>query len=238
VQFTQPDLLRLDNRDVALVERITDVRVAGGEGSEKIFVGIERRIGIWVVGESEDTTRKRMTEDVGEINLRSLFSRSWGNTALIERRDLCFLRSDASLPFRADAPRTALKPPSDPAFVYALTPTPALLFRFSALTFNAHAIHIDPEYTRNIYGLPKLLVHGPLCLALMLECLNRAVKGSKRPTIAEINYRNFSPVFVGEELRVCGKMRAAEGQEWEVWIETGAREEATLAVRGTASVTH
>jgi hydroxyacyl-ACP dehydratase HTD2-like protein with hotdog domain len=120
--------------------------------------------------------------------------------------------------------------------VYALTPTPALLFRFSALTFNAHAIHIDPEYARNIYGLPKLLVHGPLCLALMLECLNRAVKGTKRPMIAEINYRNFSPVFVGEELRVCGKMRAAEGQEWEVWIETGAREEATLAVRGTASV--
>jgi hydroxyacyl-ACP dehydratase HTD2-like protein with hotdog domain len=246
VQFADPDLLRLDSRAVALVERIKDVRVAGEQGAEKIFVGIERRIGMWIVGESADATRRRMIEDAGEADKRGSKSRE-NNTALIERRDLCFLRSDASPLFRPSPSRRALKPPSDPTFVYALTPTPALLFRFSALTFNAHAIHIDPEYTRNIYGLPNLLVHGPLCLTLMLECLSRAVRASASPVIAEINYRNFSPVFVGEELRVCGRKVkssqagqrscSADAQEWEVWIETGEREDASLAVRGTASVT-
>jgi hydroxyacyl-ACP dehydratase HTD2-like protein with hotdog domain len=242
VQFVDPDRLRLDSRDVALVERIQDVRVTGEQGSEKIFVGIERRIGVWAQGQSAATMRRRMMveEAPGEDKKFSL-----KNYALVERRDLCFLRDDVAPFARPSTSRKALKPPSNPTFVFPLTPTPALLFRFSALTFNAHAIHIDPEYTRNVYGLPKLLVHGPLCLTLMLECLNRSIKGTQSTVIAEITYRNFTPVFVGEELRVCAKMKTSDPgqsspstlQEWEVWIETGEKEDATLAVRGTASVT-
>jgi hydroxyacyl-ACP dehydratase HTD2-like protein with hotdog domain len=241
VQFLDPDQLRLDSREAALVERIQDVRVTGEQGSEKVFVGIERRIGMYVPGQPADIIRKRMT---GEAPKEDTLQYSLKNVGLIERRDLCFLRSDASPLFRPVTSRKALKPPSDPTFVISLTPTPALLFRFSALTFNAHAIHVDPEYTRNVYGLPKLLVHGPLCLTLMLECLNRTIRGSKNPVIAEITYRNFAPVFVGEELRVCCKMKTSDPgqsslstrQEWEVWIETGEGENATLAVRGTAGV--
>ena len=117
------------------------------------------------------------------------------------------------------------------------------------MTFNAHAIHIDPEYTRNVYGLPKLLVHGPLCLALMLECLERALLHEKWELkrdlrrIKEISYRNFKPLFVGEEIRICGKKKpskegtndTSKSEEWEVWIETGEGAEKTLAVRGTAT---
>jgi hydroxyacyl-ACP dehydratase HTD2-like protein with hotdog domain len=241
VQFVDPDQLRLDSREAALVERIQDVRVTGEQGSEKIFVGIERRIGMCVQGQPADMIRKRMMEEAPQEDSQYPVK----NVGLIERRDLCFLRSDASPLFQPGTPRKALKPPSDPTFVVSLTPTPALLFRFSALTFNAHAIHIDPEYTRNVYGLPKPLVHGPLCLTIMLECLNQTIRGSKNPVIAEIAYRNFAPVFVGEELRVCFKMKTSDGeqsslsrkQEWEVWIETGEGENAMLAVRGTASVT-
>jgi hydroxyacyl-ACP dehydratase HTD2-like protein with hotdog domain len=241
VQFVDPDQLRLDCRPAALVERIQDVRVTGEEGLEKIFVGIERRIGKWIEGELAATMRRIMLESPEE-EMKTLIKHSAG---LIERRDLCFLRSDVSPLSSSGTPRKALKPPPNPSFVFPLTPTPALLFRFSALTFNAHAIHIDPEYTRNVYGLPKLLVHGPLCLTLMLESLNRTIRGTERALITEITYRNFRPVFVGEELRVCGKMKASdrgqgsssEIQDWEIWIETGDGENATLAVRGTASVT-
>jgi hydroxyacyl-ACP dehydratase HTD2-like protein with hotdog domain len=240
VQFLDPDQLRLDGREAALVECIRDVRVTGEQGSEKIFLGIERRIGMWLLGQPADLMKRRMMEDAPEEEMKF----SLKNTALIERRDLCFLRGGASPLFRRSTSRKALEPPSNPTFIFPLTPTPALLFRFSALTFNAHAIHIDPEYTRNIYGLPKLLVHGPLCLTLMLECLSRIIKRTKIPVITEINYHNFAPVFVGEELRVCGKIKgsylgqssSSDMQEWEVWIETGERENATLAVRSTVSV--
>jgi hydroxyacyl-ACP dehydratase HTD2-like protein with hotdog domain len=241
VQFVDPDQLRLDGRAAALVERIQDVRVVGEEGLEKIFVGIERRIGKWREGESAATMKRIMLESSEE----EMKTSSKHSTGLIERRDLCFLRSDVSPLSPSGTPRKALKPPPNPSFFFPFTPTPALLFRFSALTFNAHAIHIDPEYTRNVYGLPKLLVHGPLCLTLMLESLNRTIRGTEKALIKEITYRNFRPIFVGEELRVCGKAKVSdqgqgsspEIQDWEIWIETGDGENAALAVRGTASVT-
>ena len=222
---------RLDGRKAVLAEHIQDVRVTGEKGSEKVFVGIERRMGFWQRGRTE--TWKRVFQE----------SPNMGPAILTERRDLCFLRDDASPLFRFNTAQKGLKPPTDPTFVFPLTPTPSLLFRFSALTFNAHAIHIDPEYTRSVYGLPKLLVHGPLCLALMLECLSRAVNDT-RTKIREFTYRNFRPLFVGEELRVCGRQKSVNGgksgasevPDWEVWIETGEGENAALAVRGTAIV--
>lgn len=42
-------------------------------------------------------------------------------------------------------------PESDFAFSYV--PTDTTLFRFSALTFNAHRIHLDKEYAQNVEGL-------------------------------------------------------------------------------------
>jgi 3-methylfumaryl-CoA hydratase len=38
---------------------------------------------------------------------------------------------------------------------------PVLLFRFSALTYNAHRIHYDRGYAQT-EGYPGLVVHGPL----------------------------------------------------------------------------
>lgn len=38
--------------------------------------------------------------------------------------------------------------PSDPDYRLEYVPGPTTLFRFSALTFNSHAIHLDREYAR------------------------------------------------------------------------------------------
>ena len=43
---------------------------------------------------------------------------------------------------------------------------PVLLFRYSALTYNAHRIHYDRDYAR-AEGYPGLVVHGPLQVLLM-----------------------------------------------------------------------
>jgi hydroxyacyl-ACP dehydratase HTD2-like protein with hotdog domain len=93
------------------------------------------------------------------------------------------------------------------------------------LTFNAHGIHLDQSYTRNVEGYRNLLVHGPLTLAVLL----RAV-GSQGLQIRDIRYRNVAPLYVDEAMRVCGKRQAGDRGVWDVWIEgkTGG-----LAVRGT-----
>ena len=47
--------------------------------------------------------------------------------------------------------------------------SPVALFGFSALTYNAHMIHYNESWTRNVEGHPGLVVHGPLNLINMLD---------------------------------------------------------------------
>lgn len=47
--------------------------------------------------------------------------------------------------------------------------TPTLLFRYSALTFNAHRIHYDRPYAHDVEGYSGLVVHGPLQAALLYD---------------------------------------------------------------------
>ena len=53
------------------------------------------------------------------------------------------------------------------------SPTPVLLFRYSALTFNGHRIHYDRRYVTEVEGYPGLVVHGPLIATLLLDLLRR-----------------------------------------------------------------
>lgn len=122
------------------------------------------------------------------------------------------------------------KAPSDAEFRHKIKPTKDLLFRFSALTFNAHSIHLDTSYTQNVEGYPALLVHGPLTLTLLLTVLQSYLVESNR-AIREIEYRNLCPLYVDEDLTICGKPRADKGSgAWDIWIEG---HNGGLAVRGT-----
>ena len=114
-----------------------------------------------------------------------------------------------------------------PSFTHTLIPTPALLFRYSALTFNAHAIHLDPLYCREVEGHRNLLFHGPLSFTLLVTLLeNNKPKGS---TIASVEYRNLAPLYCSEPVKVCGK-ELGDGKV-ELWAETP---EGGVAVKGTA----
>ena len=73
---------------------------------------------------------------------------------------------------------------------------PVLLFRYSALTYNAHRIHYDRDYAR-FEGYPGLLVHGPLQALLMAELARRA-----RPAPAEYSYRLVFPLYDDQGLVV------------------------------------
>ncbi|WP_236796220.1 hypothetical protein [Amycolatopsis sp. GM8] len=88
-------------------------------------------------------------------------------------------------------------PESDAELQLAARPDSRLLFRFSALTANAHRIHYDEPYTRDVEGYPGLVVHGPLLVLLMLELV-------RDKEVRSLSYRLRRPVFAGEHLRALG----------------------------------
>jgi 3-methylfumaryl-CoA hydratase len=66
-----------------------------------------------------------------------------------------------------------------------------LLFRFSALTFNAHRIHYDRPYAINEEGYPGLVVHGPLTAILLLQL----VRENTSKTVTKFSFRGKLPLF-------------------------------------------
>ena len=72
-----------------------------------------------------------------------------------------------------------------------VNPSPALLFRYSALTFNGHRIHYDAPYVQDVEGYPGLIVHGPMQATLLVQFAEK-LRG-KRP--AQFDFRSLSPLF-------------------------------------------
>jgi 3-methylfumaryl-CoA hydratase len=85
--------------------------------------------------------------------------------------------------------------------------SPVLLFRFSALTYNAHRIHYDQDYARAAEGYPGLVVHGPLQVLLMAELARR---GAARPAPSACSYRLVAPLFEGQGLIVSASVDGAK----------------------------
>ena len=78
--------------------------------------------------------------------------------------------------------------------------TAVTLFRFSALTFNAHKIHYNLEWCRGVEGHRGLVVHGPLNLINMVN-LWRDVEGGDA-TPKKLSYRATNPLYAGEKYRI------------------------------------
>ncbi len=76
--------------------------------------------------------------------------------------------------------------------------SPTMLFRFSALTYNAHRIHYDRDFARDVEGYPGLLAHGPLQALAMAEAARAAAfTGAAGSPAREryFEYRLLSPLF-------------------------------------------
>ncbi|MDK3017083.1 FAS1-like dehydratase domain-containing protein [Pseudodonghicola flavimaris] len=109
-----------------------------------------------------------------------------GDLRLIEEHDIVY-RADPA----PDAP-TPVPPQADPAPIEeAITPSPVMLFRYSAATFNGHRIHYDPDYCRDVEGYPGLIFHGPLTATLLADLARRT---GGRP-LARFDFRAISPLY-------------------------------------------
>lgn len=98
----------------------------------------------------------------------------------------------------------------------------SLLFRFSALTANAHRIHYDRPYATEVEGYPGLVVHGPLLALSMAELVRREVPDQP---LAAFTYRFRHPVFDGEHLLVSG----TPGTPTELVVGTARQPRAAVA---------
>ncbi|GAA3742068.1 3-methylfumaryl-CoA hydratase [Spinactinospora alkalitolerans] len=154
-----------------------------------------------------------------------------GRTRMTEQQDIVYRRA----PLPGSAPRAAGTPARDGTeepgaaageapdpWRLRLLPTPAMLFRFSALTFNAHRIHYDHPYTTRVEGFPGLVVHGPLLALGLLELPRRLGR-----TVRHYSFRLRRPCFVDRPVLLTGTP-AAEGADLSAF---GAGEEPAVTAR-------
>ncbi len=110
-----------------------------------------------------------------------------GAAVLRERQDIAFRG-----PAGAQGTAAVAEPvPADLEWQVA-TPT-TLLLRYSALTFNAHRIHYDGDYARDVEGYADLVVHGPLQATVLLNLA--ATLLGQAP--ARFDYRATAPLLAG-----------------------------------------
>ncbi len=117
---------------------------------------------------------------------------------IAEQQDIVY--RDAPRP--GDAGSTAT-PDEEPQWTRTVEPNEALLFRYSALTFNSHRIHYDRPYAQGEEGYAGLVVHGPLIATLLVDLVHRQVPGAR---LRAFEFRGVRPLLDTAPFQVCGRM--------------------------------
>jgi 3-methylfumaryl-CoA hydratase len=132
-----------------------------------------------------------------------------GTPVVLEEQDIVYRypASAADSPATREAvnpaPREPVRPDADER---VLDVSPTLLFRFSALTYNAHRIHYDRDFATGVEGYPGLVIHGPLQALAMAEAARAKGIGAR----TSFRYRLVAPLFEDDGL-VAGARRADDG---------------------------
>lgn len=142
--------------------------------------------------------------------------------ALSEEQDIVY-RDNATAGEAKTAPLQAA--PADAAWERVIRPDDVLLFRYSALTFNAHRIHYDRRYATEVGGYPGLVVHGPLIATLLLDLVRRNLPDAK---VGRFAFRAVSPLFDTKPFVLCGKPER-DGKIISLWAKDAAGRLATTA---------
>lgn len=151
-----------------------------------------------------EVTQSEEIEDVSEktsadgeplvfVTFRSELE-SAGEIALVERRTIVYTTPASTRPRRAPAPER------DWEWSRVVVPSEALLFRFSALTWNAHRIHYDGAFATGVDGHPALVVQGPLTAVLLADLWARH---DPRP-MTSFSFRAMTPAYVNQPLLLGG----------------------------------
>lgn len=135
----------------------------------------------------------------------------------IRQQETLCLREQQDIVYREVSPAVVhdRKPEHEAEYSRTVSADPALLFRYSALTFNAHRIHYDRDYARDVEQYPGLVVHGPLLATMLVDLWQQHSPGS---TLASFQFRALAPVFDLTPFRLCGRQPDREGRCL-LWVE-------------------
>ncbi|KAE8446120.1 hypothetical protein EG329_012491 [Mollisiaceae sp. DMI_Dod_QoI] len=220
-----------------LQEDVEDVKVKGIDGEEKVFVTVSRKVAMYPALRLDPEPKANspvFPPDLRTLNGTDLTTRKLGELAMEEKKTLVFVRRKTQEEVKQSlesVPRV-IYPIHKPDFSITLCPKAPLLFRFSALTFNAHQIHLDRHYCRSA-GHRNLLVHGPLSQVLMLSVLRSQLDQTKREMVLRFDYKNLTPLYVYKSMRICTRRNPDNPKKFDVWIEGP---QGGYAVKATAEI--
>jgi 3-methylfumaryl-CoA hydratase len=159
----------------------TGIPAPPGPGRKRMFAGGRvTTLGELVFGRPATRTtslaatkeKQGRTGPLTFVTVRHEYSQD-GRTLIVDENEIVYRASSSSLP-ATTAGEASPVPTGRPRL--RLTADEALLFRFSALTYNAHRIHYDHNWVRQ-EGYPDLVVHGPLQALMMGELVRREGPG-------------------------------------------------------------
>jgi 3-methylfumaryl-CoA hydratase len=101
--------------------------------------------------------------------------------------------------------------PSDQAWVDTILLSETLVFRYSAVTWNAHRIHYDADYARSVEGYEDTVQNGGLTMQLMIDAALKRAPSELRALTARLSY----PLWVGDPVSIRGT--AANDRRMRVW---------------------
>jgi len=162
--------------------RIASVAHKSGRHGEMVFVTLAHRytdaVGGLVLDEEHDIVYRDWPSEVEKAALVDLGARARAGEHVFERTGV---------------------------HQQAVMAGAAMLFRYSAATFNGHRIHYDSDYCRNVEGYPGLVVHGPLIATMLLGFIGNTLAPQR--FIRSFTFRARRPTF-----DLCGfHLHAAPG---------------------------
>lgn len=113
------------------------------------------------------------------------------------------VREEQDIVYRAPAPPklTSVMPVPKMDWQDPVYPSPVMLFRYSAATFNSHRIHYDLPYATEQEGYPGLVVHGPMIATLLLRSFMQRFPHRAPQRFA---FRGIRPLIADKEFLVGG----------------------------------
>lgn len=108
-------------------------------------------------------------------------------------------------------------------------------FLYNAALWNAHRIHYEARWAKEVEGYPDLVVAGPLMGDWLTQCVLLWLGPSGR--LVSIEYSNRQAAYVGETLTVGGEVTEVDPASRRVTLQMAVRNvDGEVVTPGTAVV--
>jgi 3-methylfumaryl-CoA hydratase len=134
----------------------------------------------------------------------------------IEQELRVCIKEEQNLVYREAANRITPLPieevaPLETTWTRTFSADPVLLFRFSALTYNAHRIHYDRSYAMTQEFYPALVIHAPLLVTLLARLVADEMPNEQ---IATFSFFARRPMFDNYAIKLSAHRHGNEIALW------------------------